>query len=43
MIGHNEVEEKLGLSRRERKQLEAFLIALDAPIAADPKWLKAPE
>jgi len=43
MIGHNEVEEKLGLSRRERKQLEAFLITLDAPIAADPKWLKAPE
>lgn len=43
MIGHNEAEEKLGLSRRERKQLAAFLNALDAPIAADPKWLKAPE
>jgi cytochrome c peroxidase len=43
MIGHNEAEEKLGLSRRERKQLEAFLNALDAPIAANPKWLKAPE
>jgi len=43
MIGHNEAEEKLRLSRRERKQLEAFLNTLDAPIAADPKWLRAPE
>lgn len=43
MIGHNEAEEKLGLSAREMKQLESFLNSLDAPLATDPKWLKAPQ
>jgi cytochrome c peroxidase len=42
MIGHNEVETKLNLSRRELKQLEAFLNALDAPLATPDKWLTAP-
>jgi cytochrome c peroxidase len=42
MIGHNEVEDKLNLGRRELKQLEAFLNALDAPLATPEEWLKAP-
>lgn len=42
MIGHNEAEDKLNLSRRELKQLEAFLMTLDAPLATPEKWLKAP-
>lgn len=42
MIGHNEAEEKLNLSRRELKQLEAFLNALDAPLATAEKWLRVP-
>lgn len=42
MIGHNEAEEKLNLSRRDLKQLEAFLNALDAPLATADKWLSAP-
>jgi cytochrome c peroxidase len=42
MIGHNEAEEKLGLSRRELKQLEAFLNTLDAPLATSEEWLRAP-
>jgi hypothetical protein len=42
MIGHNEVEEPLGLSRRELKWLEAFLGSLDAPLATDLEWLTAP-
>lgn len=40
MIGHNEAEDKLYLSRRERKQLEAFLKSLDAPLATAEEWLK---
>ena len=43
MIGHNEAEDKLNLSRRELKQLEAFLNTLDAPLATEEKWLRAPE
>ncbi len=42
MIGHNEAEFPLGLSRRELKWLEAFLDALDAPLATDTEWLGAP-
>ena len=42
MIGHNEVERKLNLSRRELIQLEAFLDALDAPLATEERWLRAP-
>jgi cytochrome c peroxidase len=42
MIGHNEAEVKLKLSRRELKQLEAFLNTLDAPLATPEEWLRAP-
>ncbi len=42
MIGHNEVEKPLGLSRRELKWLEAFLGSLDAPLATELEWLTAP-
>lgn len=43
MIGHNEAEEQLNLSRRELKQLEAFLHTLDAPLSTSEEWLKAPQ
>lgn len=42
MIGHNEAEVKLRLSRRQLKQLEAFLNTLDAPLSTADKWLRAP-
>ena len=42
MIGHNEAEFPLGLSRRELRWLEAFLLTLDAPLATDPEWLVPP-
>lgn len=42
MIGHNEAEDKLYLSRRERKQLEAFLNTLAAPLATAEEWLRLP-
>jgi len=42
MIGHNEAEQKLNLSRRELKQIEAFLKTLDAPLATAEEWLRAP-
>ncbi|MGI9203963.1 MAG: cytochrome-c peroxidase [Woeseiaceae bacterium] len=42
MIGHNEAEDRLYLSRRERKQLAAFLNSLEAPLATAEKWLKLP-
>ncbi len=42
MIGHNEAEAELGLSRRELNQLEAFLQTLDAPLATPDRWLNAP-
>ena len=42
MIGHNEAENKLNLSRRERRQLEAFLGTLDAPLSTADEWLEAP-
>ncbi len=42
MIGHNEAEFPLGLSRRELRWLEAFLVALDAPLATSADWLVAP-
>ena len=41
MIGHNEAK-PLGLNRRERAQLEAFLLTLDAPPATAPRWLAPP-
>ncbi|MEE8307258.1 MAG: cytochrome c peroxidase [Gammaproteobacteria bacterium] len=41
MIGHNEAK-PLGLSRREIKQLRAFLSTLNAPPAVDRKWLQPP-
>ena len=41
MIGHNEAKE-LGLSQWERRNLEAFIGALAAPVAADARWLTAP-
>ena len=41
MIGHNEAKE-LGLARWELASLEAFLLSLDAPVAADPSWLQPP-
>lgn len=43
MIGHNEAEFPLGLSRRELRWLEAFLLTLDAPLATDPEWLTPPD
>ena len=42
MIGHNEAEFPLGLSRRELRWLEAFLLTLDAPLATDREWLQPP-
>jgi cytochrome c peroxidase len=42
MIGHNEATE-LNLREWELRALEAFLNSLDAPVAADEKWLRAPE
>ncbi|MDX1499728.1 MAG: cytochrome c peroxidase [Woeseiaceae bacterium] len=41
MIGHSDIE-PLGLNRRELRQLEAFLLTLDAPPAAEPRWLAPP-
>jgi len=42
MIGHNEAE-PLGLGKRQLRWLEAFLLALDAPLATDPEWLSPPD
>lgn len=42
VVGHNEVE-ALGLRAVERRQLEAFLRSLDAPLATDTRWLQTPE
>lgn len=41
MLSHNEAK-PLGLSSRERRQLESFLQTLTAPLATDSKWLVAP-
>ena len=41
MIGHNEAKE-LYLRDWELRALEAFLNSLNAPVAADEKWLQAP-
>ncbi len=41
MIGHNEVK-PLGLSGRELRQLEAFLLTLAAPLATAEQWLRPP-
>ena len=42
LIGHNEAE-PLGLSDEQLEQLEAFLLALDAPLAVAEEWLRAPD
>ena len=41
MIGHNEAKQ-LGLRDFQLRQLEAFLATLDAPVAADERWLRPP-
>ncbi len=41
MIGHNEAT-PLNLSRRELRQLEAFLVSLDATAATESRWLEPP-
>ena len=41
MIGHNEAK-PLKLSSGELRQLEAFLLTLSSPVAADGAWLRAP-
>jgi cytochrome c peroxidase len=41
LVGHNEAK-VLDLSRKERKQLEAFLHTLNSPLATSPEWLAAP-
>ncbi len=40
--GESELE-PLGLSAEEMMQVIAFLRALDGPLAAEPRWLQAPE
>ena len=42
MIGHNEAK-PLNLSRREKKQLRAFLSTLNGPPATDARWLRPPD
>ncbi len=41
MIGHNE-SKPLGLSKKEKRQLEAFLRTLSGPLETDLKWLTRP-
>ena len=41
IIGHNEAK-PLDLAAWELRALEAFLLALDAPVSADPAWLAPP-
>ena len=42
MIGHNEAEDPLKLSRRELDQLEAFLHTLNGVQATETRWLAPP-
>ena len=42
MVGHNEAK-ALSLRDKEERQLEAFLHTLTGPVAADLKWLEAPD
>ena len=42
MVGHNEAK-ALSLRDKEERQLEAFLHTLTGPVAADSKWLEAPD
>ena len=41
MVGHNEAK-PLGLDRKKKRQLEAFLRTLTGPVAVDSNWLVAP-
>lgn len=41
IVGHNEAK-PLNLLPYELKRLEAFLLALDAPVAVEPEWLAPP-
>ncbi len=41
LIGHNEAV-PLGLGSTELRQLEVFLLTLDAPLATSPEWLAPP-
>lgn len=41
MLNHNEAK-PLGLRPIERRQLQDFLLTLNAPLATDPKWLMRP-
>lgn len=41
MIGHNEAK-SLGLASWQLRDLEAFLLTLDAPVNAAPEWLSPP-
>lgn len=41
MIGHNEAEDPLALSSRERRQLVNFLHTLDSPVE-ETRWLERP-
>lgn len=43
MIGHSEAENKLRLLPFEKKQLEAFLGTLDAPVGVPEHWLRPPQ
>ncbi len=43
MIGHNETEEPLGLLSFELRQLEAFLMTLQAPLKIEQRWLQSPQ
>ncbi len=42
MIGHNEVENPLGLSTSELESIEAFLNTLNSPLTTSPEWLNPP-
>ena len=42
MIGHNEVENPLGLSGSELESIEAFLNTLNSPLITSPEWLNPP-
>ena len=43
MIGHNETDSPLGLVSFELRQLEAFLMTLQAPLEIEQRWLQPPQ